>query len=670
MASKRIELDIRSKSSGDGLKKTAKDLDDLDRKHKKVTNSSIGLSKSQQTLSGRLKTSGAAMSVFGGNLGKSASKMGAAGGAVSTLTGLLGTPLLGAVAAAGAAIGAFALLSYQKAVASQAEWAKFKGVVESAGQSFDNSKQVVKDFAFTAGRSVGDVRGAFQKLTAAGLNPSQEALRATSELAIGLGTDMTAAATAYNRIVAGKGGRSLSQMGITMEEISTGGKVDTAKLNQILEKKFGKAADNFGNTSDAAGTRLQTSIDGLMVAFGNLLLGPAAMIQNALAWLIKGLTDFGGWLFNAFGGGNAFSGAMEFLTPVIAELGKAFSDLMAEIFPNTAATGQLKPILTALGATLAAFIRPIVMAIQAVLLIVRAGKTAAAWIQNAGSQIMNGARSLWDRLVSAGQYIYSIPGRVSSAIMNGVSGFANSIRNAGSSLLSAIRGAPGWIYNAIVNAIPRINWPSWGDIAGWIKNMIWGSRGPGMGLGNVGNMIASQSALRQQNLAAQRAAVMSAYNASPAAQTAATQATANMGVLGRLGGLFRGPGDFENRLNGMQFNYQNYAGGRQKAWDGGDCMTGNCVDMSMGVLNLAAASGAKSGSLAFGTWNGGPHVWAVVDGKPIDPARKALNGTFAPPARGPGGSGNTYVFNGPVYDWTQFKKQVAKANDSIVSRTY
>ena len=45
------------------------------------------------------------------------------------------------------------------------------------------------------------------------------------------------------------------------------------------------------------------------------------------------------------------------------------------------------------------------------------------------------------------------------------------------------------------------------------------------------------------------------------------------------------------------------------------------------------------------------HVWAKIGNKNYDPTRRALDGTWSPPPRGPGGrgGGNTYVFNGPVY---------------------
>jgi hypothetical protein len=729
VATKDIKININGKYSGkSAFAQAASDVDKLDKNVKKTdaslkkSNNSMGsFGSKSSTASNKLTGLGGSLGKFNSKLGNSVSKLGGASGALAAMSGSMGM-IAGAAVAAGAAIGTFALLSYQKAVASQAEWAKFKGIVESAGQSFDNSKQVVRDFAMVSGQSVADVRGAFQQLTQTGINPSNDALRSVRGMAIGLKTDMTSAAIAYSRIVKGGPGatRTLTKLGITMEEVSTGGKIDTAKLNAVLEEKFGTAGDNFSNSAEASGIRLQTAIDGLMVNFGNLLLGPGTAITNGLAFFISGITKVGQVLYNLFGGADAFSQTMQILQPILDTLSGALTNLFGGVEGTTGTFGILKPLLTVLTIPIIAFITILTAFVKMLsiekTIFVRLAQyawIAGTWIQNAGQKIYSAAMETWNWLVSgvnywnnmlraagswirnipnmlwgilvggagafsgflraAGSFFMSIPGRAWGFISSGVSSFASSVRSAGQSLWNAIRGAPGWIYSSIVNAIPRIQWPSWGDIAGWIKGMIWGSRGPGMGIGRISGEIANQSSLRASNLAAQRAAVKSAYQASPAAQSAANTATNNMGVLGGLGGLFRGPGDWKETVGAMKFNYQNYAGSKQKAWDGSsNCMTGNCVDMSLGVLNAAAASGAKGGSLQFGTWNGGPHVWANIDGVNVDPARKALNGTFAPPARGPGdgNGGVTVVLAGPVYGYDDFVKRVQQANDKMVNRVF
>lgn len=121
-------------------------------------------------------------------------------------------------------------------------------------------------------------------------------------------------------------------------------------------------------------------------------------------------------------------------------------------------------------------------------------------------------------------------------------------------------------------------------------------------------------------------------------------------------GLARGPNDW---YNGLSLNYQNYAGHAKNAINGPGCLTGNCVDMSMGLMQLNNGRG----SLVAGTWDGGPHVWYQdANGKQWDPARKALQNTWMPPARGPSNNTGQIIiqqnFQGGIYG-DQYIKQVA-----------
>lgn len=121
-------------------------------------------------------------------------------------------------------------------------------------------------------------------------------------------------------------------------------------------------------------------------------------------------------------------------------------------------------------------------------------------------------------------------------------------------------------------------------------------------------------------------------------------------------GAARGPYD------GMNLNYENYAG-MQKSPFTSNGMSGNCVDMSLGMM---AMNGGR-GKLVNGTWNGGPHVWYQDQrGRNWDPARKALSGTWNPPARGPGDNMGAVVINGDVYGFDDFQKKVEQATNRIV----
>jgi hypothetical protein len=118
-----------------------------------------------------------------------------------------------------------------------------------------------------------------------------------------------------------------------------------------------------------------------------------------------------------------------------------------------------------------------------------------------------------------------------------------------------------------------------------------------------------------------------------------------------------GPGGNISQARGL--NYQGYAGHQKNPFEA-LLYGGNCVDMSLGLIGMAG-----TGSLVSGTYRGSPHVWANIGGKDYDPARRALEGTWTPPARGPGGSG-TIVIYGDVYGYKDFAKKVEGTLNRIV----
>jgi hypothetical protein len=123
-----------------------------------------------------------------------------------------------------------------------------------------------------------------------------------------------------------------------------------------------------------------------------------------------------------------------------------------------------------------------------------------------------------------------------------------------------------------------------------------------------------------------------------------------------------GPGISGARGPGIGLHYENYAGHKKNAWNAsGTGLSGNCVDMTLGLMSR------YGGSMVNGTWNGGAHVWwRSPSGKEMDPARKALEGTMTPPARGPGGGNfGNIIIQGDVYGFNDFKAKVEQANAGI-----
>jgi len=127
---------------------------------------------------------------------------------------------------------------------------------------------------------------------------------------------------------------------------------------------------------------------------------------------------------------------------------------------------------------------------------------------------------------------------------------------------------------------------------------------------------------------------------------------------------------------GPGFEYKGY-GGHAPGLNPIAALTngGNCFDMTLGVMNLAAAHGLPS-EMVWGTYDGNSHVWARVAGKDYDPSRMALANTYTPPPSGPGpvgSNGETHVhihYDGEVYGFEDFEtKTKAMVNQGLEERT-
>jgi hypothetical protein len=233
----------------------------------------------------------------------------------------------------------------------------------------------------------------------------------------------------------------------------------------------------------------------------------------------------------------------------------------------------------------------------------------------------------------------------------------NTIKNAFTSSAAQIRGAWGntvsWIRSGASQAAAGANaaWSwirsgaqsafsaagsAWGGLQGWVAQ---GASGVvSVAYGSI------QSAI---------SAVWSLYSALQSVVSRVWTAVVST-VTGPGGPGPRGPRGPEDGIN---FKYENYGGWQKNAWTGDNSMSGNCADMTTGLI------GRFGGSMVSGTWNGNPHVWwKRPDGTEFDPARKALQGTGSPPPRGPGvaASGNVVVVQGDIYDGPGFEKVLEK----------
>lgn len=223
----------------------------------------------------------------------------------------------------------------------------------------------------------------------------------------------------------------------------------------------------------------------------------------------------------------------------------------------------------------------------------------------------------------------------------------------------------GQIASLIFSRIPRLQWPSVGQIYGAIVHAL-GVRGPpaGESMGNFRSYMSEQRAKLAATIKSKSNTPTKLLGKTTTLSSTSSTAKSNMGVLGtnwKLS-LFSGPSGSSvgDMITGMFHpKYLDYSGHRKDPLDA--LLTGgNCVDLSLGYNIMAGNLGASTG-IGFGTWDGGMHMYSIINGQRYDPARKALQNISTPPARGPGGTNGNIIINGDVYGYDDFARKVQQA---------
>lgn len=228
----------------------------------------------------------------------------------------------------------------------------------------------------------------------------------------------------------------------------------------------------------------------------------------------------------------------------------------------------------------------------------------------------------------------------------------------------------GSVGSWISSKIPRIGWsiPSWGSILQAIKDKIpkfsWPT-GPG---GVITGIIRSGKSTIASAKAKAAAAKQVATNAGSKVISAATHpaSTIKNGASWLWSELTEGKGPRGGSIDNIRnilddtysgLAYMNYPGTRGATLNQILDTGGNCMDLTMAGMTTLAGYGIPS-EMVWGSWNNNSHVWLRAPGiGDYDPARKILNNTSTPPARGPGESGSKTIIiekgavqiNAPVY---------------------
>ena len=193
----------------------------------------------------------------------------------------------------------------------------------------------------------------------------------------------------------------------------------------------------------------------------------------------------------------------------------------------------------------------------------------------------------------------------------------------------------------IWNRIDQLHWsiPSFSDILGIIQKAIppfsWPS-GPGGVITGAVHRAESNFSKNMSEIQSQRQ--QSASNTVSYSQTSSFKDRMNQ----RWGGLIgRGPaGPRENRVNLKNFfsgfSYEDYEGSRKTIPQTLQEGRGNCFDLTLAQMFMASQTGLDS-EMVWSTWDGGSHVYPIVDGEVQDAAHHALNNSWNAPPKGPAG---------------------------------
>jgi hypothetical protein len=423
-----------------------------------------------------------------------------------------------------------------------------------------------------------------------------------------LGSLMTSAGALVAILGIGLGPITLIILGITAA-VAAGIYIWNTWSDKITETfgflqsgNWGGVAANIGSAFNFIKDAVINAIAGIPAAIGNLG-GTMVQIGNQLIqWLVSGLTNLNGWL------------DMQ-MQSMLTESGQSGGQ------------GLVSGIMSWIDANGPTMVNSLVLIVTKLIpLLFQVGIKISMMLMQGMGQALGGLLGyLFGWIVAP----FASAGSAVVSTWNWVKGIVTAALSAVTGFISwgsgAVSGTYNWLKGIVSQAISSVtSFTSWGSDAvystyNWLKSTV------GNGIQSVVSFVTGSG-------------------------PAGPRSPGNIAMA-------RGPFD------SMNLKYENYAGHKKNAWNGDNSMSGNCVDMSLGLI-----SAAGSGQLISGTWNGGPHVWARIGGKDYDPARKALNGTWSPPARGPGDGYGNVVINGDIYGFDDFQKKVEQANNRMGMR--
>jgi hypothetical protein len=600
----------------------------------------------------------------------------------------------------------------EKAASSQAKWLR---IAAETGKSMEQQKNTIRSIADTYGVVYGELSGIYET-SVRFWGSEQKGLDITKGIAATqkrTGTDMV---TIQQALISGELGRNKTlQRNVLTEEqrlrYLKDGKITEEEIQQIMQENIAyvEAHKELTQDTESAYARMKTSIDKIMVTIGTDLAPILENAANTVATIgdlfTKADKATGGVLGGVTGillGLTAVGAPLIFIAGQMVKIAASAWSYAAGMragagagVPTTVTLPGGKTIPTGTGGQPTSTAGKITGGLGAI-----GGALGIASL--GGAAVAGGLGVLSAGLVWGMSQLKPNERTMSSKANYGLIGGANPTYDTGGNVIEKPNTGIKWpsageIGGWIRERIPKFDWkwPSLGSIGAWIQSKISWLKFPTISWGSVSDWVRSKIGwlsfptiswgsiaqwiqdkipwLRWPSgpggfISGAIGTARSVYNS---VQSAATNvySTVSNAVGGAVNWVSsaasnawnwltsRGPGDVR---------YENYAGVKHNPWMSDGTLSGNCMDMSLGMI-----SAAGEGELQFTTWNGGPHAYARIRGRDYDPARFALEGTWSPPARGPGDSSqNTIVLYGDVYGFDDFAKRVEQATNKKISRVF
>lgn len=215
------------------------------------------------------------------------------------------------------------------AATSEKEWGRLKANIQSTSGALSSNEitKWTKEFSNSMGRAVSDTRGAANTLAQYGMkwNEIKTIMPGVAQIAAGTGKSEQESAQMLISAMAGRA-TAFKKLGLNIDDYKdkTTGAINKTKLLTDIQKKYGKASEEYTKTAEAQMNKLNNTMAAMKTSIGKGILA----VMEPLLPIITGIADaLNGWLapltpiiggLVAIGGGLALIGGYyQMISPIV-----------------------------------------------------------------------------------------------------------------------------------------------------------------------------------------------------------------------------------------------------------------------------------------------------------------------------------------------------------------